>query len=141
GQEPGNEHVAAGLRVETGDTVIARRKMFTANGIPVRMATSYFRMDVGEGTRLAGQDFVLPTLQTAIENLGYRFGHAVETLTARPPTRYEAEILELEPGEWVVQVLRVSYSTEDTPVHALETICSASRHVFPIGQASGSDQF
>ncbi|MCK9872705.1 hypothetical protein MRI28_24225 [Nocardiopsis dassonvillei] len=45
------------------------------------------------------------------------------------------------PGEWVVQVLRVSHSTEDVPVHALETICAATRHVFPIGQAVGSDQF
>jgi hypothetical protein len=44
-------------------------------------------------------------------------------LTARPPTRFEAGTLELDPGEWVVQVLRASYSSEDTPVHTRETIC------------------
>jgi hypothetical protein len=48
---------------------------------------------------------------------------AEERLTARPPTRFEAGTLELDPGEWVVQVLRASYSSEDTPVHTLETIC------------------
>ena len=41
----------------------------------------------------------------------------------------------------VVQVLRTSYSTEGTPVHALETICSATRHIFPIGQVAGTDEF
>ncbi|GAA1447149.1 UTRA domain-containing protein [Nocardiopsis tropica] len=140
GQEPANEHVALGLRVEPGENVIARRKMFWANEIPVRISTSYFRVDVGENTRLDGEGFVLPTLQAAIEGMGHRFGNATETLTARPATPYEADLLDI-PGEWVVQVLRVSYSTEDVPVHALETICAASRHSFPIGQVTGSDQF
>ena len=62
-------------------------------------------------------------------------------LTARPPTAFEAETLALDPGEWIVQVVRISYSTEDTPVHCLETICAASRHLFPIGQVAGSDEF
>ncbi|NYE50860.1 hypothetical protein HDA32_005980 [Spinactinospora alkalitolerans] len=140
GREPANEHVAAGLRVEPGEDVIARRKMFWANDVPVRISTSYFRLDVGENTRLDGEGFVLPTLQAAIEDLGHAFGHATETLTARPPTPYEADLLDV-PGEWVVQVLRVSVSTDDVPIHALETICAASRHVFPIGQVAGSDQF
>ncbi|MCY9787240.1 UTRA domain-containing protein [Nocardiopsis sp. EMB25] len=140
GQEPASEHVAAGLQAEPGTDVVARRKMFWANDVPVRISTSYFRLDVAEGTRLAGEGFVLPTLQAAIEDLGHVFGHATETLTVRPPTPYEADLLDV-PGEWIVQVLRVSYSTEDVPVHALETICAASRHVFPIGQVAGSDQF
>jgi hypothetical protein len=38
-------------------------------------------------------------------------------------------------------VLRTSCSTEDTPIHVLETICAATRHIFPIGQVSGYDEF
>ncbi|GAB3207081.1 GntR family transcriptional regulator [Marinactinospora thermotolerans] len=140
GKEPANEHVAAALRVEAGAPVIARRKMFWANDVPVRIATSYFRLDVGENTRLDAEGFVLPTLQAALEEMGHRFGHATETLTVRPATPYEADLLDIA-GEWVVQVLRVSVSTDDVPIHALETICAATRHVFPIGQVSGSDQF
>lgn len=140
GQEPASEHVAAGLRADPGGPVIARRKMFWANEVPVRIATSYFRVDVGEGTRLDGEGFVLPTLQDAIEDLGHHFSHATETLTARPATPYEADLLDIA-GEWVVQVLRVSVSTDDVPIHALETICAATRHTFPIGQVAGSDQF
>nr|WP_285496101.1 UTRA domain-containing protein [Actinomadura sp. NBRC 104425] len=141
GLEPASEHVAACLRVQPGDEIIARRKMMTANDVPVRIATSYFRADLFGGTRIAEPEFVKPSLQAAIEALGYAFGHAEETLTARPATRFEADTLELDPGEWVVQVLRASYSTEDTPVHTLETICSATRHIFTIGQVGGLDEF
>ncbi|MET9336506.1 hypothetical protein [Nonomuraea sp. NPDC003804] len=52
-----------------------------------------------------------------------------------------ADVLELEPGEWIVQVLRASYSTEGTPIHVQGTICAANRHIFPIGQVSGHDEF
>jgi hypothetical protein len=42
---------------------------------------------------------------------------------------------------WIAQILCVGVSTEDILIHALETICAATRHVFPIGQAVGTDQF
>lgn len=141
GPEPANEHVAACLRVSPGDDVIARRKLMLANGVPVRIATSYFRADLFTGTRMAEPEFVRPSLQAALTDLGYKFGRAEEHLTARRPTQFERETLELGPGEWVVQVLRASYSAEDTPVHTLETICAATRHVFPIGQVAGADEF
>ncbi|WP_131740256.1 GntR family transcriptional regulator [Actinomadura roseirufa] len=141
GPEPAGEHTAACLHVEPGEEVIARRKMMTANEVPVRIATSFFRGDLFRGTRIAEPDFVRPTLQAAIEALGYAFGHAEETLTARPATPFEAETLRLDPGEWIVQILRASFSTEGTPIHTLETVCSANRHIFPIGQVGALDEF
>ena len=141
GPEPATESVAACLRVEPGDDVIARRKLMLANTVPVRVATSFFRVDLFGQTRLAQPEFVRPTLQSALTDLGYTFGMAEETLTARRPTLFERDTLELDDGEWVVQVLRASYSTEGTPVHVLETVCAATRHVFPIGQVAGTDEF
>jgi GntR family transcriptional regulator len=142
GPEPAAAHVAESLRVAEGTQVLARRKLLLANNVPVRVATSFFRLDLFGGTPIAeAGDFVLPSLQSAIEALGYRFGHAEEHLVARPPRDAEAEALRLDPGEWVVQVLRTGYATDDTPVHTLETVCAASRHVFPIGQVAGADEF
>lgn len=141
GLEQDSEHIAACLRSEPGADVVARRKLMLANDVPVRIATSFFRADLFAGTRIAEPEFVQPSLQAALEALGYGFGHAEENLIARPPTAFEAETLQLDPGEWIVQVLRASYSSEDTPVHTLETICAASRHVFPIGQVAGRDEF
>jgi DNA-binding GntR family transcriptional regulator len=141
GPEPAGEHIAAALRVAPGAEVIARRKLMRANDVPVRIATSFFRADLFGGTRMAEPEFVRPSLQAALSDLGYVFGRAEEHLTARRPTRFESEMLDLEAGDPVVQIVRASYSTEDTPVHTLETICAASRHVFPIGQVAGSDEF
>lgn len=141
----GTEHapapVAGCLGLRAGDEVIARRKLLLADGVPVRVATSYFRVDLFGGTRLAAPGFVQPSLQTAIEALGYAFGHAEETLTARPATLPEIDTLDLDPGDWVVEILRVSHSTEGSPVHALETICAARRHVFTITQIGTADEF
>jgi DNA-binding GntR family transcriptional regulator len=141
GLEPASEHIAACLRVEPGADVVARRKLMLANDVPVRVATSFFRADLFGNTRMAEPEFVRPTLQSALADLGYTFGRAEEYLTARPPTPFERETLDLDPDEWIVQIIRASYSTEDTPVHTLETICSATRHVFPVGQVAGIDEF
>jgi GntR family transcriptional regulator len=141
GPEPAPAHVAEALRVEPGTEVIARRKLLLAEGVPVRVATSFLRLDLFGGTALSRPGFLTPSLQAAIEALGHRFGRAEEYLIARPATGTEAETLELGAGEWVVQILRTSYSADDTPIHALETVCAASRHVFPITQVSGADEF
>ena len=141
GLEPAGAGVAAALRVAPGDPVIARRKLLIANEVPVRIATSYFRADLFGATRIARAGFVTPSLQAEIETLGYRFGRADETLTARAPTGTEAATLELAPGEWVVEVLRASYSDRDEPVHVLQTVCAGTRHVFEITQAAGADEF
>jgi DNA-binding GntR family transcriptional regulator len=141
GPEPASDHVATCLHIQPGDEVIARRKIMLANDVPVRVATSFFRMDLFRGTRIAEPEFVRPSLQAALQDLGYMFGRAEETLTARRATPFERETLDIPADEWVVQVLRASYSAEGTPVHTLETICAATRHVFPIGQVAGIDEF
>lgn len=141
GAEAAPDEVAGALRIESGADALVRRKLMTADDVPVRLASSWFRLDLFGGTRISEGEFVLPSLQACLEKLGYRFGRAEETLTARPATATEADTLALGPGEWVVQVLRASYDTTDNPVHILETICAASRHVFPIGQLAGGDEF
>ena len=113
-----------------GDDVVAGRKLTFANDVPVRIATSYFRADLFAHTRMNEAEFVRPTLQAALDELGYTFGRAEEFLISRRPTPFERDTLELDPDEWVVQVLRTSYSAEDTPVHALETVCAATRHLW-----------
>jgi GntR family transcriptional regulator len=140
-REHASERVAESLRVRPGDEVIARRRTVFAEDVPVRIATSYFRADLFGDTRLAKPEAVRPSLQEAIVALGHMFGRAEETVTARPATRAESSALDLDPGEWVVQVLRTSYSADDTPVRALEIICAATRHILTIGQVGAAKRF
>jgi hypothetical protein len=139
GTEPSSEHVASCLRIQAGDEVIARRRLILADDVPVRLVTSYFRADLFAGTCVAEPD--TPSLRECLESLGRSFGHAEETLVARPATRSEVDTLELDQGDWAVQVLRASYSSDDTPVHMLETVCAASRHIFTVSQAGGEQEF
>lgn len=141
GPERAEPHIAEALRVEPGARVLARRKLLLANDVPVRIATSFLRLDLFGGTPLCEPGFVRPSLQAGIEALGHRFGWAEERLIARPSAGTEADTLELADGEWVVEILRTSHSIDDTPIHALETICAASRHIFPIAQVAGADEF
>lgn len=141
GLEAASGHIATCLDLAPGDDVVARRKILLADDVPVRIATSYLRADLFAGTRLGEPEFVRPSLQAAIRALGYEFGRAEEHLIARRATVFERRTLELAPDEWVVQIVRASYSTTGTPVHVLETVCAASRHIFPVGQVTGGDEF
>lgn len=141
GAEPSSEHVATCLRIQAGDEVIARRRMVLADDVPVRLVTSFFRADLFADTCVAEPDLIKPPLHECLERLGHAFGHAEETLVARPANRTEIDALELDPGEWAVQLLRASYSADDTPVHVLESVCAASRHIFTVGQAEGGREF
>lgn len=137
----GGERIGAVLRVDPGEEVIARRRTVFAGDVPVRIATSYFRADLFGGTLLGEPGAVRPSLQEAIVALGHLFGHAEETVTVRSATREESTTLSLDPGEWVAQILRTSYSAEDTPIHALEIICAASRNILTIDQTAATRRF
>lgn len=141
GLEPAREHVATCLRIRPGEDAIARRRLVLADEVPVRIVVSYFRADLFADTAVMEPELLKPTLHEAIAAHGHAFGHAEETLMARPATLPETDLLHLDPDDWVVQVLRASYATDDTPIHVLETVCAAARHVFSVNQAGGCDQF
>jgi GntR family transcriptional regulator len=141
GTESSSEHVATCLRIQAGDDVIARRRLILADDVPVRVVTSYFRADLFAGTCVAEPGLIIPSLRECLKGLGHTFGHAEETLVARPASRSEVDTLAIDHGEWVVQVLRASYSGDDTPVHMLESVCAASRHIFTVSQAGGDRDF
>jgi GntR family transcriptional regulator len=141
GSEPASEHVATCLRIQPGDDVVVRRRMILADEVPVRLVTSSFRADLFAGTCVERPELIKPSLQECLESLGHTFGHAEETLVARPASLAETDTLELEPGEWAVQVLRASYSGDDTPVHLMESVCAASRHIFTVSQGAGPQEF
>lgn len=134
GPEVAPPRVAACLGLDESEHAFARRKLMFADDVPVRVATSWFRRDVVEGSPLAAADFIPGGLEGALRDLGYRFGRAEETLRVRRATADEARTLRIDEDEPVAEVLRASFDVHDTPVHVLETICVGSRHVFRIGQ-------
>ena len=141
GPEPAAAHIAARLGVAEGDDVVVRRKLMSANGIPIRISGSYFLPAFAEETGLDQADFIEEGYQVLFERHGRRFGHAVETLTGRMPTPDEAHTLQLAADVPVVHVLRTSYDVDNEHIHTLESVCAADKHVFRIRQPDGTDAF
>ena len=141
GREPGVEDITSRLGLAAGSEVIARRKKLMADDVPVRIATSYFSPALFPEGGLDVGEFIMPTLQSEIRSAGHEFGHADEILRPRPATESEIEQFGCESDEWVVEILRTSYDTAETPVHVLQTVCLASLHEFDIVQPKDRDAF
>lgn len=141
GAVPVPGHLVTRLGVVAGETVAVRSRLMLVEGVPVRIASSYFPLDLALGTRLLEPEFVDGGLQLLLEGLGHRFGRAEESFTARMPAPDEAAVLQLGPAVPVVHLLRSSYDVAGRPVHTLETICAGDRHVFPVHQVEGDRVF
>jgi len=126
--------------IDSGE-VIVRRRLMSVDGVPVRISNSYFPASAPEAQILGSERFMEGGLQKLFESHGRRFGHARETLTARPPTAEEADLLKLREGVAVVHIVRASFDADATMVHTLESICAADKHVFVVNQLPGDQAF
>lgn len=141
GLSPAHSSVIEAMGVVPGEEILTRRRLMMVDGVPLRIATSYFLPEAPEADELRGEGFLQGGLQELFERHGRVFGRAAETLVARQPTGEEAELLAIGTGEPVVEIVRTSYDREGQPVHALQTICAAGRHVFVIAQRPGDEAF
>ncbi len=97
---------------------------------PTHTLTSYYRPEHVEGTRL-----VDPTPGPAgrgggyrvLYDAGYEIDHMKEALFARTPTADEVKLLQLPPGEAVVELHRTTYTADGTVVEFAIGIHAASR--------------
>lgn len=141
GRSPAPAAIAGRMGVAEGEELVTRRRLMLVEGVPIRLALSYFPADAPEAGELSGGDFLEGGLQELFERHGRRFGRAEETLVARLPEPWEQDLLEIGPTDPVVEIVRTSYDHLDAPVHTLQTICAAGRHVFDIGRPEGDTIF
>ncbi|WP_404948554.1 GntR family transcriptional regulator [Streptomyces sp. ARC14] len=122
--------VATAHGVPEGSEVYARARLVKEGDQPTHTLTSYYRPEHVEGTRLvdpspgpAGKGGGYRVLYDA----GYEIDHMREQLFARAATSEEAELLQLMPGEWVVELHRTAYTADGTAVEFAIGIHAASR--------------
>lgn len=122
--------VAAALGVPEGADVYARARLVKEGDQPTHTLTSYYRPEHVEGTRL-----VDPTPGPAgrgggyrvLYDAGYEIDHMKEELSARAATSDEAKVLQLPPGEPVVELHRTTYTASGTVVEFAIGVHVASR--------------
>ncbi|MFJ6907930.1 GntR family transcriptional regulator [Streptomyces griseoluteus] len=122
--------VAAAHGLAEGAEVYARARLVKEGDQPTHTLTSYYRPEHVEGTRLvdptpgpAGRGGGFRVLYDA----GFEIDHMKEELFARAPTPDEVKLLQLPPGEPVVELHRTTYTASGTVVEFAIGVHAASR--------------
>ncbi|NEC25235.1 GntR family transcriptional regulator [Streptomyces sp. SID8111] len=122
--------VAAAHGLPEGAEVYARARLVKEGEQPTHTLTSYYRPEHVEGTRIvdptpgpAGRGGGFRVLYDA----GYEIDHMREELFARVPTSDEVKLLQLPPGEPVVELHRTTFTADGTVVEFAIGVHAASR--------------
>ncbi|MBG6092521.1 GntR family transcriptional regulator [Actinomadura viridis] len=112
---PSPTEVALALGSETDDRLLLRRRLLRHNGNPVEINWSYYPRELVAGTDLAEPKRVPGGAPRVLAELGYPQRYFTDAVSARMPTKDEAELLEL-PNVPVIRQFRTVYSDDDRPV-------------------------
>lgn len=125
--QPAPSAVAEALRIEPGAPVVARQRLILLDGQPIEFATSHWPAAVAEGTPLASTGKIRGGAVTLLAELGYSAGKVDEDVQTRPPTRHEAEALQLADNQEWVLVLTRTIATPDGEPYEVSVMVSPGR--------------
>ncbi|MFI8005964.1 GntR family transcriptional regulator [Streptomyces sp. NPDC086010] len=122
--------VSAAHGLPEGAEVYARARLVKEGEQPTHTLTSYYRPEHVEGTRIvdptpgpAGRGGGFRVLYDA----GYEIDHMREQIFARAATPDESRLLQLPPGEPVVELHRTTFTADGTVVEFAIGVHAASR--------------
>lgn len=126
-EEPAPHAVAEALHLQPGAPVVARRRLILLDEKPVEVARSYWPTTIAAGTALAGTGKIRGGAVTLLAELGYQPGEVTEDVQTRPPTKEEAEALQLtDNSEWVLALTR-TITTPDRQPYEVSVMVSPGR--------------
>jgi len=121
GRAPAPPEVADAFGVADGTTLVVRRHEVRTQDATVEIGASWFRVDDAGGTGLEQERaFGRPLYQEVEEVTGRRYAHATDQITARQPTRAEAETLGVRPDTPVLHLLHVAYDPRHRPIEVAQ---------------------
>jgi GntR family transcriptional regulator len=121
GRAPAPPEVADAFGVPDGTDLVVRRHVVRTDDAPVEVGASWFRTGDADGTSLArAEAFGRPLYQEVEEVTGRRYATASDTISARQPSREEAEILQIRPDTPVLHLLHVAYDAQRKPIEVAQ---------------------
>ncbi|HEU4422295.1 MAG TPA: GntR family transcriptional regulator [Pilimelia sp.] len=121
GRAPAPPEVADAFGVADGTELVVRRHVVRADDAPVEVGAAWLRVADAAGTSLERPEaFGRPLYQEVEEVTGRRYTSATDTITARQPSREEAEILQIRPDTPVLHLLHVAYDAEHRPIEVAQ---------------------
>jgi len=117
GRSTAPPEVADAFGVADSTELLVRRHLVRAGDAPVEVGASWFRTGDTSGTSLERVEaYGRPLYQEVEEETGRRYASASDQITARLPTREEAELLQIRPDTPVLHLLHVAYDAEHRPI-------------------------
>lgn len=89
---------------------VCRTRLMLRGDVPVELSRSYYPASWAAGTALADRKRIRGGAPVVLAELGYPQREWTDRVTARPPTREEAELLEVPDGVPVLRQFRTIYS-------------------------------
>jgi GntR family transcriptional regulator len=121
GQAPAPAEVAEAFGLSPGAELLARRHLVRTGDAPVEVGVSWLRVSDAAGTSLERPEtFGRPLYQEVEEVTGRRYATAKDQLSARQPTREEAELLQIRPDTPVLVLLHVGYDADHRPIEVAQ---------------------
>jgi len=121
GREAAPPEVADAFGVRDGTEMLVRRHLVRADDATVEVGASWFRVTDATGTSLErAEAFGRPLYQEAEEAIGRRYASATDTISARQPSRDEAEILQIRPDTPVLHLLHVAFDETRKPIEVAQ---------------------
>ncbi|MEV5128782.1 UTRA domain-containing protein [Streptomyces decoyicus] len=110
--------IAEVLGLEQGAVVVGRRRVMYLDNRPCELTDTYYPLSIARGTRLAGTAKIPGGAITLLAELGYVAVRACEDISARLPSEEEAEALDADVTQPVLQLVRLSLDAGDRPIQA-----------------------
>lgn len=122
GHAPAPAEVAGAFGVPDGTSLVVRRyRVRTDDGQPAEIGASWFLAPDADGTSLVEPAaFGRPLYQEVEESLGRRYATATDHLSARLPSRDEAESLHIRPDTPVLHLLHVARDAQQRPLEVAQ---------------------
>jgi len=128
GRVPVPTRIASALGVPKRTTVVVRRLLLELDGEPVELASSYFPLDLVDGTELESADPLRGGLREHLENRKrVRFDHVTERVSARLPEPEDARFLDVVEGHPVLSVLVMAYDASGRALQVTDVLLPADR--------------
>jgi GntR family transcriptional regulator len=121
GQAPAPDEVAEAFGLSAGAELLTRRHLVRTGDAPVEVGASWLRPSDATGTSLERPEVFGRPLYQEVEDITRRtYTSATDQLSARLPTREEAELLQIRPDTPVLVLLHVAYDADHRPIEVAQ---------------------
>ncbi|MEV7419796.1 GntR family transcriptional regulator [Streptomyces sp. NPDC089919] len=122
--------IAAALAISEGATAMLRRQLIDVDGEPSELVSSYYPLDLAEGTPLAEARKIKGGTPTLLGELGHSPRLSVDRVSARIATQEQYAALRLSGDLPVLRTLRTVYDAADRPVEV--TVMVKAGHLYEL---------